>query len=183
MKRALGIALMIIGGILTIFFKNYNGESIPYPTLLFYLSQGLAILGISIFAASRSKIERKAEDLYRVEVKRLIEHGIKIEVDLTQCEIVSSSYSEEIPRSSNLRVQGLDALGGSSNLTKRIEVNQSRLIYKAEDSSETRIFISPIIDKDEATLSFLLDSQKVTNIYVDVDTPNLYYFDLNFLTI
>lgn len=42
-------------------------------------------------------------------------------------------------------------------------------------------FISRVIPKDKVSLSFYLDQQKQTILYVDKTDRNKYYFDLDFL--
>lgn len=179
MKNILGIILIVVGVILFLFFKNYNGSLLPYPTLWFFVGIILVFLGIRLFASSKLKIVKESEKSHLSEIKRLKENGEKIFVELNDCEIVSSKYQMELPQSRNYRVQALDSLYDNNKSVDTVEINQSRIIYKNTDID--RVFTSPLIDKDKITLTFTLSKHKSTVIYVDRLDKDLYYFDLEFL--
>ncbi|NOU59614.1 hypothetical protein [Marinifilum caeruleilacunae] len=181
MKRIVGIILIVVGVLLYLFFRNYDGNFLPYPTLWFFIGIILAIIGFKLFVTSKSKTEKEIEESYQSEIKRLKENGDKISVEFKDCEIVSSNYHVELPKSSNYRVQAWDSLYDNGKSAENIEINQSRIIYKNENSEDNNVFISPLINKDEITLSFRLSNYKSTVIYVDKLDKDLYYFDLELL--
>ena len=181
MKHIIGIIFMALGALFIFFFKGYDGNFIPYPLLWLVASIILFALGLLLYIFSKPKALKELEKSYHSEFKRLVEHGEQITVDLKQCKIVSSNYTEELPRSSSERIQWLDSLSSNNTLTEQVEFNQTQVIYTLDDLTGTRVFISPVIEKDKATLSFLLDLQRETTIYVDVQNPEIYYFDLSFL--
>jgi hypothetical protein len=181
MKRLLGIVLIIIGILTYLFFRNYTGNFLPYSTLWFFVGIILVIIGFRLFITSKSKHVQQLEKSFQEEIDRLKHYGEKINVDFKDCEIISSNYYKEVPKSSNYRVQALDSIYDSSRSVENVEINQSRITYQDKNLSYDYIFISPLINKDNITLSFTLDKYKKTTIYVDKKDKSLYYFDLEFL--
>lgn len=177
--KSIGIGLLAIGGF--IFFlgfkvKNYN---------LFFLLTGGIIAAIGFVLSTF--IEKREEKIINNEFLNwksdLINKGIKVEVDLDKCEIKFNSYREEVIKdyySPSDKYMALDALVGKDNREFQ-NVNQSILVYKTEVHGNSRTFYSPIIAKDEISLTFLLGNKKKTLIYVDRLDKDNYYFDLEFL--
>ena len=66
---------------------------------------------------------------------------------------------------------------------EHLQVRQSVLIYERQNprSGVVEKFVTGVIPKDKITLSFYLDKQKHTSLYVDRDNRGMYYFDLDFL--
>ena len=127
-------------------------------------------------------------------IKDLKENGEKIIVDLNKCELKSNSYTEERERYGHQNelltlglereIQSLNAMGGGSMRNiEQVEILQTVIIYSKLNSKTgvTEKFISRVINKDETTLSFYLDRQKQTTLYVDKTNRQRYYFDLDFL--
>jgi hypothetical protein len=127
----------------------------------------------------------------------LIDHlktdGDRIPVDLNNCDIRSHDYREpkaahgaenllvDLTVNSEFRalMNHLDDPGG----TGMQNVQQSVIVFSHVNpkTGTTERFLSPIIAKDKITLSFYLDRQKQTSLYIDKSNRNLYYFDLDFL--
>lgn len=77
----------------------------------------------------------------------------------------------------------LDAMVEPNLNIQNIEINQAVLVFETDILGQREQYISATIYKDPATLSFLLDKQKETCIYVDRDNRSNYYFDLEFLSV
>ncbi|MDR2909899.1 MAG: hypothetical protein LBV47_00825 [Bacteroidales bacterium] len=138
----------------------------------------LALLAVLIlwmwvkWSARRTERNARAwkERMRRTAVRRL-------EVDLTDCEVVSNSWVEEVPRHGNTRLQAYDQMYDPERSVERVGINRSRLVWR--DPATGKTYASPIIAKDDITLKFLLLAQKQTVIYVG--DGGIYYFDLEFL--
>lgn len=81
-------------------------------------------------------------------------------------------------------IQGWNALGGGSmRNVEQVQIKQTVIIFYKPNirNGQTDKFISRVIPKDKITLSFYLDKQKQTTLYVDKTNKDHYYFDLDFL--
>lgn len=126
-----------------------------------------------------TKVEKP---LINTEINRLKTNGHKIVVDLLECEIKSNNWASEGPRYENDKIQMLNAVGGDPELNvKYVDNMVSKILYKTEFMGKEYDFISRSYSKDVHTLRMLLDIQKNTNIYLDKNNSNIYYFDLEFL--
>lgn len=181
MKKKLGIVFIVIGVLIYLFFRNYEGNFVSHPILWFFIGITFIIIGFILIVTSKSKFESKLEKSFQNEVDRLKESGDRIKVDFKDCEIISNNYYKEVVKSSSYRVQALDSLYDSSRAVENIEINKSRITYQDKNLSDDYIFISHLINKDKITLSFTLSKYKKTTIYVDKKDENQYYFDLEFL--
>ena len=67
---------------------------------------------------------------------------------------------------------------------EQLQVRQSVLIYERQNprSGVVEKFVTRVIPKDKITLSFYLDKQQHTSLYVDKGNRGRYYFDLDFLS-
>ena len=181
MKKLFGIVLMVIGVLAYLFFRKYHGDLISYPILWYFAAIIIFLIGARLFIKSKIRKEEKLEESYKAEIAKLKETGNKLGVDFRDCEIVTSNYFKEVPQGSNYEIQAWDTLYDNSRTVRNVEISQSRVIYKYKEPEKETIFVSPIINKDKITLSFLLDKHKATTIFIDKDNKNIYYFDLEFL--
>ncbi len=105
------------------------------------------------------------------------------------CQIRGHEYSEAVenPESQLVGLTGSGALTAVlnhlENPTGMRDVRQSVIIFQQTNSrtGTTEKFLSPVISKDDVTLSFYLDRQQHATLYVDKSNRALYYFDLDFL--
>ena len=182
-------------GLLTVsFFRKYSGDLIPYP-VLFYLLGLTMFVGAALFLRYTPKTnDLNVYNLIAERINYLKANGEKIEVDFTQCEIKENNYTEEREKYGNSndlltfdferRIQLFNALGGESwRNVEQVEVIQSVIVYSYQNKRDGEIerFVSRVIPKDKITLSFYLDRQKQTTLYVDKANRASYYFDLDFL--
>jgi hypothetical protein len=137
---------------------------------------------------SRNAIDSKQR---RQIIDELKMNGEKIRVDFKICEIKEHNYSEQkdpyydsvvIPGRPNL-IQALNEMGDNTGSTEIPTINQTVIVYKYDNRRSGAIerFVSRVIPKDRITLSFYLDKQQQTTLYVDKTNRSQYYFDLDFL--
>lgn len=194
LRRILAYFLFALGFLTVTFFRKYSGEIIPHP-FLFYLLGFIMFLGGFLFlrytATSKEIVLQKQME---EAIRDLKEKGEKIRVDLSKCTIKENNYTEERKKYEHSnqfltfdlerRIQILNGVGGGSwRNVEQAHVEQTVLIYYHQNNrtGEMEKFVSRVLPKDKITLSFYLDSQNETNLYVDKTDRNKYYFDLDFL--
>jgi len=193
-RRPLAYFLFALGLLTVTFFRHYSGEIIPYP-IVFWLA-GLAMFwgGFFFLRNTPTNADIKAEKQLTEMINDLKANGEKIIVDLVKCEMKGNTYTEETIKYGNKNdfltlgiereIEAWNALGGDSlRNTENVDVAQTVIIYSRPNSKTGIIetFISRVIYKDEITLSFYLERQKQTTLYVDKNDRKKYYFDLDFL--
>ena len=193
-RRILAYILFGLGFLTVTFFRKYSGELIPYPFLFWLLGLGMFWGGFLFLRYTPPTSYINAQKQITEIIKDLKENGEKIIVDLNKCELKSNSYTEERERYGHQNelltlglereIQSLNAMGGGSMRNiEQVEILQTVIIYSKLNNKTgvTEKFISRVINKDETTLSFYLDRQKQTTLYVDKTNRQRYYFDLDFL--
>lgn len=119
-------------------------------------------------------------------------NGATLTVDLTRCTILEHTYTETRDSRPMFEMMAFgelkDMLPDDNNAevdhatkTKLERVTLSVLVYEAEIAGMRRKFYSTVIEKDRATLMFLLEAQKQTILYYDKSNPSRCYFVLDFL--
>ena len=194
-RRILAYILFGLGFLTVTFFKKYSGELIPYPFLFWLLGLAMFWGGFLFLRYTPSTKEITFQKRIATLINDLKENGEKIQVDLTQCELKEHSYIEEKEKYGHKKelltlgieseIQGWNALGGGSmRNVEQVQIKQTVIIFYNPNirSGKTEKFISRVIPKDKITLSFYLDKQKQTTLYVDKTNRERYYFDLGFLT-
>jgi hypothetical protein len=107
--------------------------------------------------------------------------GDRIPADFNSCEIRGHEYTD-VDSPDEFQITSLHYIPIAGDPGQR-NIRQSVFIFSYTNtrSGQTEKFYSPIIPKDETTLSFYLDRQKQTTLYVDKTNRERYYFDLDFL--
>jgi hypothetical protein len=193
-KKIAAYALFILGFLTIIFFRHYAGQIIPYPSLFWLLGLAMFFVGYLLVRYTPSTKDQAARQHLRQMIVDLEANGEKITVDLTDCEIREHSYSEHRETygrdSLFLSLTGgpgiqylLNELEDETHGTGIANITQCVLIfhYANARTGQTEKFISQVISKDKVSLSFYLDQQKATTLYVDKTDRSHYYFDCNFL--
>jgi hypothetical protein len=193
-RKITAYSLFILGFLTITFFRHYTGEIIPYPSLFWLIGFALFFVGYMLIRYTPSVKDQKRIQQLRQLIGDLKANGEKIRVDLSDCEILEHNYSEHretYGRDSNfLSLTGapgihylLNELEDETHGTGIANVTQSVLIfhYPNERTGQTEKFVSPVISKDRVSLSFYLDKQQQTTLYVDKTDRSRYYFDLAFL--
>lgn len=191
MRRVAAYGLFATGVLLIAFFRGYSGRIVPHP-VLFYVLGGICF--VAGFLIIRSLPQFKARAEYRKFMQAVDDiraNGIVVKVDLSACEIKDHTYIEEA-----FPDKGPSAMSFFTHMEHYIrewdkityhcadgqkEICQSVLKYTCSYQGREKIFVSPVIAKDKATLGFLLDIQKETVVYVDKNNADRYYFDVGFL--
>lgn len=191
-RRILAYCIFAIGILIILFFRSYEGEMIPYPVVFIVL--GVFMLIVAYIILRRMPVlKSQLEHLKRMhDISDLKANGIRIDVNLADCEIRDNSY-QAIPEADagtgfpegigdlEKYFEVLDNLKNPVRDRKLAEIHQSILIFKTIYNNRSMRFISRVLPKDKATISFLLDNQKRTALYVDKTDPTRYFFDLDFL--
>ena len=192
LKRISGYLFLLIGALVTLFFRHYTGTIIPYPLLCLLLGLALLATGIYLVRASTTGEDKTNNNKLRQAIAELRSTGERIEVDLRSCSIRTSESLESDPgKQIDLTLFYIIAPTGLYSLATLIKdrpeeargVLKSVIIFNYPNSrtGQTEKFIIPIILKDDVSLSFYLDRQQRTTLYVDKTNRTRYYFDLDFL--
>lgn len=195
-RRILAYLLFGLGFLTITFFRKYSGELIPYPFLFWLLGLAMFWGGLLFLRYTPSTKEVKVQKEIAAIINDLKDYGEKIQVDLTVCELKEHNYIEEKEKYGHTNelltldiereIQAWNVIGGGSmRNVEQVQINQTVIIFFKLNirSGQTEKFISRVIPKDKITLSFYLDKQKLTTLYVDKTNRERYYFDLDFLTI
>lgn len=183
-KRLLGWILIILGLLLYVFFKKYNGGLIPYPFLFYILGFAMIITGFILLRKTPKKHDILILEKAKKIKQDLIDNGDKIVVNLNDCEIKENHFYEEPDYSKNysdFELLNFNEIIMYNEMFKRNknnnEIKQSVITAKINDFT----FNSPILPFDKVKLLFEFDKQKSTNIYIDKTDKSKYYFDFDFL--
>lgn len=177
----------ILGWVLAILF--FVGLIIMYGVTqasvfnLTYFMIGALLSGIPalvvLYRFSKSSAEQS--EIVRDNKNRFKLDGEKLEIDLTQCEVISSSWMTIEDKHDDYRIQAWNTLGGDSELNvEHKEHHVCRIVCNMKYDGEDCQFISPPIRRDIHTLKMLLEYHKKTNIYI-MKANNSYLFETDFL--
>jgi len=193
-RRILAYTLFGLGFLTVTFFRKYSGELIPYPFLFWLLGLSMFWGGLLFLRYTPTTSDINAQKKIAETIKDLKTNGEKIIVDLTKCELKGNSYTDEREKYGHQNelltlgfereIQTWNSLGrGSMRNIEQVDVAQTVIIFSKLNSrtGATEKFISRVINKDEITLSFYIERQKQTTLYVDKTDRQRYYFDLDFL--
>ena len=195
-RRIAAYSLFVLGLLTFTFFRYYTGRIIPHPFLLWFLGLTMFLGGYLLLRYTPSAKDQAARQQLRQMIGALKANGEKIRVDLRSCEVREHNYTERRnPAADESLLMTLTAPGTLHSLLNQLEdkdygksmreVVQSVLIFPYANSrtGQAEKFISQVISKDRVTLSFYLDKQQHTTLYIDKTDRNLYFFDLDFLTV
>lgn len=188
MRAFAGILLMAFGFLGHLYFSNYKGDLITYPTLFSILSWLVFFSGAALLYSGVRKVHNTNNQVTDQWVDYLKTSGEKIPVEFSQCEIKENAFIEN----SQKNISKSEAYGeiykavfrepeyNSEQRSKSATV--VRFAYENPKSGVKEIFTSEPVAKDRITLSFLLEEKKSTFIYVDRNNRKKYFFDLDFLS-
>jgi len=190
-RKILAYSLLVVGVLGTLFFNN-NVNIIPFTILFRILAVIIGLVGLIMLFTTLSYKKMKEQQQLKQLIEELKANGEQITVDLSQCQILEHSYTEALesrPLFDEIAIGDLEMLipgdetmqRDKTNMTKIENVTQSILLYETEVKGIHRRFVSQVINKDKATLMFLLDAQKQTVLYYDKKDPSRCYFVLDFL--
>lgn len=177
-----GFVLIVTGFITFLFFDKYSGRQIFNPWIWYIAGVLAMIIGYFLIKIGISNNTKKQKQELAYDLNIFKSTAQKIKVNLNECKILKNNYQVSIDTGlENHGYQALDALYDSSRLQKHNTVNQSIIVFETNVNGRNKKYLSEVIPKDAITLSFLLDKQKETFLYIDRDDYENYYFDLEFL--
>jgi len=175
-KRIIGYIMIATSCLGYIFFGHYHGSLIPLPTLWFYLSYPIGIIGI-ILSLSKTNKQEEVTKIFLQNQEQLRQTGQKIVVNIDCCDFKINDFSEEVQSKHFLSVRAYDALYDPSQNIVNHDVNQIVIVYNHTDGEKVEKFISPIFSIDEVTLKFHIMNNDLS-IYMDKFDKKRYFFDL-----
>jgi hypothetical protein len=189
-KRILAWILFGIGILILAFFRNYTGNVIPYPWLIYVSGILCFLIGFFLLRKTPTIDQNKIMEKAKAFINDLKTNGEKLKVDLENCEIKENHYYEEQDHFKNasdielLTAKDLIYLYNKLNYTPSDnQTYQSVVIFKTNYKGKDRTFYSPTIPKDKNNLLFKFGEQKTTTIYIDTNDSDKYYFDISFVHI
>jgi len=186
-KRIIGWILIIVGILFYAFFKKYTGQLIPYPIIFYLIGLTFIISGFIILRKTPKLNEINLLEKAEALKKELKENGLKIEVNLENCEIKENHYYEKPDSTKNytdfelLNFSEMAMYYEMFNKAKGEEIKQSVVITMVLLNGQERKVFSPVLPYDRIKLLFSFDKQKITNVFIDKNDSEKYYFDFEFL--
>ncbi len=163
----IGISILVI----LIFLSKYSGDKIP--TYYFYLSiLGLLIIGFGLFKLL-GFLERPILIDFKSKTIAEIDKWERIKVKSQDIQVISSPYYQEVPKSSNWRIQGLDSLS-NDGVVNRERIERIYLKYV----SKNKTFKQLISVTDEVSLKMILSKKDYIDLCINQNDKTDYYFDL-----
>jgi hypothetical protein len=178
MRVIIGLLLLIVSFIGSIFFSHYTGDLIADPTLWYIAFILLGLFGAWLFFISFKRAEKSVVQHYSERIEKIKAGSEKIELNFDDCEFKSGSFYHyvEDPELDSVRV--LTKLGPLTPDTTTIKQEvQSYLIYNYNIDGISKSFISQSFPFDQTTLKFYVLNHNIT-LYVDKFDENKYLFDL-----
>lgn len=178
MRIVIGLFLLLLCFLGTIFFRRYDGTIIPYPALWYLFFIILGFIGAWLVASSINKSTSNFERAVNAEVERLKTNAERIQLEFDKCEFKSGSFSREV-EDVNRSPAHLFAPGYLESMDKTVTetVHQSYLIYTEIVNGETSQFISQSFPIDLVTLKFYVLNDYMT-LYVDRFNRERFVFEL-----
>lgn len=163
----IGISILVI----LIFLSRYSGDKIP-TYYLYLIILGLLIVGFGLFKLLEF-LERPILLDFRNKNISEIDTWERIKVKSGDIQVISTPYYQEVPKSSNWRIQGLDFISEDGGV-KRERIDRIYLKY----NSKNRTYKQMIGDKDEVSLKIILSKLDYIDLCINQNDRNEYYFDL-----
>jgi hypothetical protein len=177
LRVVIGVILIVVGAIFLLFFLKVEFGTFENHYLFLLGSGSISIIGFVLVRdwSFNLKIRKRKNPVTSIK-----KSGEKILVDLRKCKIKSHSYFVEVEKNDSYKVKALNAIYDETLNTEHIEINQCIIECKIIIDNKSLKIVSPVINKDEISLSFLLDNQKTTYVYFNKINKE-YFFDLDFL--
>jgi hypothetical protein len=175
----LGILLIAISFIGTLFFKHYNGEIISYPVIWYLGFTIVGLTGLLLIYKSGDNDNNKWTETHQNALLKFKASSRKMNLDPEKCEFKSGSYSHQIedPDMTTYKVLIPHSLSMYMDTTKTEMRQLSYLIYSETNSIGRQRFISYPFPVDKTTLEYYVITNKLV-LYVDRFDQKKYYFDL-----
>lgn len=179
--RIAGYIICILGILVYLFFREYSGSLIPYPFLFWITGIVLIAGGAFLIRYSYRRVRKKNDDIIKNAIQKFKQTSEVADISFDECEILRNDYVQEVDRNTH-RARAWDALIDETRNTVRQKVNQNVLVIETAINGQKHRFYSHTLNIDHDTLLFKLDMKKQTKLYYNMDNPDEYYLDLEFLT-
>lgn len=157
LKLGAGALSVLVGTLVYLFFRNYSGTKIPYPTLWYLAGALLVMAGVAWVVYTIRREIRLEERKESTRHERMRQTATPVWVDLARCEIITSALPpDETNRDGNDTYSVL------------------KFIYQGKP------YYSGNIYKDEDAIRLKMELQKQTTLYINPDGTE-YYLDTAFL--
>jgi hypothetical protein len=151
-------------------------------TIWLLVVSGVAVIFLLLYKYSSNHEVHGLATAERERLKALMRDGAKVVVDLSKCEMKSSSHHMEKSGLDYLdETQAIDIIFDSGENEQAQTTIHTVLVYKHRLESGRIIKFYGPTSKDKRTLEILCTMQKQTMIYFDRNDPEVYHFDLAFL--
>jgi hypothetical protein len=193
-KRTIAYILLVLGFLIYIFFRKYNGGTIPYPFA--FWTAGVVMLGVGWWWLRHTPTIRQSKEAEAAMqfIRDLKTNGENIRVDLNNCEVKENNYTEERLRGENYggaiaiaEEQKMDIWTRGNTIYRNndrvtIQINQTVVVGEVLRFGKPFKFRSAVLRHDRETLLFKMFGQKETTLYIDRNDPDRYYLDMEFLS-
>lgn len=179
MKTVIGLVLVVVSFLGSLFFRHYNGSMIPYPTVWGVSFIVLGLLGFWLVYISIRKVKNVVETHINSEIEKLKSSAEKIELNFDKCEFKSGSFSHEVEDKniSAVKFFAPGSLVSNIDTTSTENVIRSYLTYTDTIDGELCKFISQAFPFDQVTLKFYVLNNTIS-LYIDRFDRAKYLFDL-----
>ena len=174
------VVVMVIGSITLYILLASEEELIPFQwfweSVIFFIILSPFIIGHLV----DKRNFKDANKEYEIKGERQKSKSRKIRVDLSKGEVECNSSNERVESNKPENIHSTwEGVYPSKNTVTNIQKSECILVFEMDWKGKPFRFESYMIFKDEITLSFLLEQQKVIDLYIK---PNgEYFFDLDFL--
>jgi len=192
-KRIIAYTVFVLGFLTYVFFRHYNGQSVPYPFAFWVIGISMLIGGTWLLRRTPTIQQSKEADAANKFIADLKANGDKIKVDLDKCEVKENNYSEErlrndshaddaIPIDEEKKTEYWTNSLYRNNDRVVVQINQTVVTGEAMRFGMPFRFRSKVLRYDRETLLFKMFAQKETTLYIDRDDQEKYYLDMEFLS-
>ena len=162
-----GISILVI----LIFLSKYIGDKIP-TYYLYLIIVGLVIVGFGLFKLL-GYLERPIVIDFNKRDFNDIDNYERIKIKSGDILVISSPYYQEVPKSSNWRIRGLDSLNADGGI-KREKIDRIYLEY----AMNNKVYKQLIGDTSEISVKMKLSKRKYVDLCINQKDISDYYFDL-----
>ncbi|MDP2692522.1 MAG: hypothetical protein Q8O88_02675 [bacterium] len=163
--------------LLILFFSRYNGDIFENPFLTF-LGLLLTMLGLGFGLFKLLGIFERPILITQLTNYNNSTSWIKTRIKTDDIKIESRPYYSDRPKSSNIKVQGLDSLVSSENSIIRDKINSIFLQYDSWNLGEKESFKQLIGNIEETKIRMVLAEKEFIDLYINKMNRKDYYFDI-----
>ena len=175
MRIILGLIFGAISFIGTFWFSHYSGSLIPYPNLIYFAFLLLGLLGLWLIFSSIRKVDKILNKYHQAKIDDIRKNAERITINFDLCEFSDGSFYHEVKDENAGMINLISPAAFSYEPTVTKRVNQSSLIYRILESSES--FVSHSFPFDSTSLKAYVLQNKVV-LYISRFDRTKYFFEL-----